>query len=188
MDSISRLNSAKIKVKQGQFQEAITLFEAIAKERSDASPEAAYCLAILYQSGSGLPVNLEEAIRYYSIAEQAGYSMATYRLAGIYQRRGEAHKAFNSYRSIAQINPSAAYWSYRLLVSDNLLDTDPQASDKYLNSAADQGHVLAQRDKSIKYALGKKGALKIPYGLYLFVKMAYNSFHVTARGDKLRYE
>lgn len=188
MNSISQLNAAKVMLGQRRFSEAIALFRAIVNENSEASPEAAYCLGILYQSGNGVQKSVEEAQKYYLIAEQSGYTMATYRLAGIYHRCGELPKAYASYRSIAQNNPSAAYWTYRLLMSDKSLDSDPGAGVKYLNSAAEQGHVLAQRVTAIEHIYGKRGLLKIPVGLYLFLKMACNTIHVSSRGEKLKYE
>lgn len=188
MNSISQLNAAKLMLGQRRFPEAIALFKAIVNENSEASPEAAYCLGILYQSGNGVQKSVEEAEKYYLLAEQSDYTMATYRLAGIYHRRGELPKAYASYRSIAQNNPSAAYWTYRLLMSDKSLDSDPSAGEKYLNIAVEQGHVLAQRVMAIEHIYGKRGLLKIPIGLYLFLKMACNTIHAASRGEKLRYE
>jgi uncharacterized protein len=188
MNGISQLNVAKLMLGQKRFPEAIGLFKAIVNENSEASPEAAYCLGILYQSGNGVQKSVEEAERYYLIAEQSRYTMATYRLAGIYHRSGELPKAYASYRSIAQNNPSAAYWTYRLLMSDKSLDSNPGAGETYLNSAADQGHVLAQRITAIEHIYGRRGLLKIPVGLYLFLKMACNSVQAASRGEKLKYE
>jgi TPR repeat protein len=187
MNDTASLNAAKTMLREKRFQEAIAILEAITNRKSDASAEAAYCLGIIYQAGSGAPANIHDATNYYLIAEQSGYSMATYRLGGIYYGLGESRKAYDSYQTIAQKNPSAAYWAYRLLALDKNLDTNPNASDKYLNIAAEQGHVLAQRIIAVKYISGSNGLLNVPHGLYLFLKMAWNAFRVTSKGEKLKY-
>jgi TPR repeat protein len=187
MNDTASLNAAKMMLREKRFQEAMAILEAITNRKSDASAEAAYCLGIIYQAGGGAPANIDDATNYYLIAEQSGYSMATYRLGGIYNKRGELRKAYDSYQATAQNNPSAAYWAYRLLALDNNLDTNPNASDKYLNIAAEQGHVLAQRIIAMKYISGGNGFLKIPYGFYLFLKMAWSAIRVTSEGEKLKY-
>jgi TPR repeat protein len=158
------------------------------RQTLSARPNFSSLLGIIYQAGGGAPANIDDATNYYLIAEQSGYSMATYRLGGIYNKRGELRKAYDSYQATAQNNPSAAYWAYRLLALDNNLDTNPNASDKYLNIAAEQGHVLAQRIIAMKYISGGNGFLKIPYGFYLFLKMAWSAIRVTSEGEKLKYD
>jgi TPR repeat protein len=187
MNDTASLNAAKTMLREKRFQEAIATFEAVANGKSDASAEAAYCLGIIYHSGEGAPANIDDATQYYLIAEQSGYSMATYRLAGIYNKQCELQKAYDSYQTVAQNNPSAAYWAYRLLALDKNLDTNPNASDKYLNTAAERDHVLAQRIIAMKYISGRNGFLNVPYGLYLFLKMAWNAVRVTSKGEKLKY-
>lgn len=186
-DTVS-LNAAKIMLREKRFQEAIATFEAVANGKSAASAEAAYCLGIIYHSGEGAPANIDDATKYYLIAKRSGYPMATYRLGSIYNKRGELRKAYDSYQALAQNNSSAAYWAYRLLALDKNLDTNPNASDKYLNIAAEQGHVLAQRIIAVKYMSGSNGFLNVPYGLYLFLKMARNAVRVAGKREKLKYQ
>src|SRR6266478_8524325 len=107
MNDTASLNAAKIMLREKRFQEAIAIFEAVANGKSDASAEAAYCLGIIYHSGEGAAANIVDATKYYLIAEQLGYSMATYRLGGVYNKRGEIPKAYESYQAVAQNNPSA---------------------------------------------------------------------------------
>jgi|NitcycUWRROWE17A_1032939.scaffolds.fasta_scaffold00106_3 uncharacterized protein len=188
MNNVPSLGTAKSLLKENRFQEAIAIFERITNDQSKDSAEAAYCLGILYHSGNGVPKNVDEAAKYYLIAEQSGHPMATYRLGGIYHRLGELQKAYDSFRSVARSNPSAAFWSYRLLTTDRHLDSDPDASEKYLNSAAEQGHVRAQRIIAMRYILGEEGLLKIPYGLQLFFNVVRNAFRVANKGEKMKYD
>jgi TPR repeat protein len=188
MSDASSLSAAKNMLRTGRFPEAIAILERIINEKSMDSAEAAYCLAIVHHTGSGVSKNIGEAEKYYLIAEQYGHPLATWRLADFYYRRGELQKAYDSYRSIAQNIPSAAYWAYRLLTINRQLDSDSNASEKYLNSAVEQGHALAQRIVAVRYLSGKEGLLKIPYGLALFIQASFNIFRVVLKGEKLKYE
>jgi TPR repeat protein len=187
MNDTSSLNAAKKMLQEKRFQEAISNFERISKSASKDAPEAAYCLGMINQIGSGVPANIEEAKKHYLIAERSGYAMATYRLAVIYRDNGEPEKAYRSFQAIAHDNPSAAYWAHWLLQNNNRLDDDPHASERYLNSAAEQGHVLALRIIAMRFVSGNKGITKIPYGLKLFLKMSLNTRRVVNRNEKLKY-
>ena len=188
MNNVSSLSTAKSLLKQNQFQDAIAIFERITNDKSEDSAEAAYCLGILHESGSGVPKDINKAARYYLMAGQSGYPMAAYRLGGIYYKLGELKKAYDSFRSVAQSNPSAAYWAYGLLMTNRQLDSDPDASEKYLSSAAEQGHVRAQRIIAMRYISGKEGLLKIPHGFRLFANLVRNTFRVTNKGEKMKYQ
>jgi TPR repeat protein len=189
MNNSASLSAAKIMVKEDRFQEAKVVFERITNEKSIDSAEAAYCLGIIHHTGSGVTKNVDEAAKYFLIASQSGHAMATYRLGGIYYRRHELQKAYDSFQSVAQRIPAASYSAYRLLMTEKRLDSDPEASEKYLNSAAEQGHVLAQRTIAMRYVSGKEGLLKIPYGLALFAKAVSNIIRtVIIKNEKVKYE
>jgi TPR repeat protein len=188
MNNAPSLNAAKNMLKEKRFQEATAILERIINDKSEDSAEAAYCLGIVHNTGSRVPKNVDEAEKYYLMAVQSGHPMATHRLGGICYKRGELQKAYDLFRSVAHINPSAAFWAYQLLTLDKQLDSDPDAGEKFLDSAAEQGHVRAQRIISMRYISGKEGLLEIPYGLRLFVRLARNVFRVTHRGEKMKYE
>jgi TPR repeat protein len=188
MDDASSLRVAKVLLQEKRFQEAIAIFERIANKGSEDAAEAAYCLGVVHQIGSGVQVSIDKAKKYYLIAQQSGkISIATYRLASIYYSLGELQKAYESFREIAQINPSAAYWAYRILVGNSNLDDDPDASEKYLNSAAEQGHVLAQKIIAVRFIFGKHGVSNIPHGVKLYFKMISSAFRAIKNGEKLKY-
>jgi TPR repeat protein len=189
MNSGSSLSAAKKMLHGKRFQWAAAIFERIANENSEDSAEAAYCLGIMHHTGSGVPGNVDEAAKYYLIAARSGHPMATYRLGHIYQERGDLLNAYDSFRSTAESIPSAAYWAYRLLSTDGKLDSDPDASEKYVNSAAKQGHVRAQRVIAIRYLSGKEGLLKMPYGLALYARLAHDIVRVVIiKNEKMKYE
>jgi TPR repeat protein len=182
------LVKAKTMLRQKRFQEAIALLEKILDEKFEDYAEAAYCLGIIHHTGSGVPKSVDEAANYYLMVEQSGHPMATYRLGGIYFRRGELQKAYNSFRSVAQKNPSGAYWAYRVLKANAQIDSDPAARREYLYSAVEQGHVVAQRDIAIEYISGKEEWQKIPYGLFLYAKAMVRIAQAVNAHEKMKYE
>ncbi|SRR5579871_157031 len=189
MDNVPSLSAAKSLIRERRLQEAVAMLGRIIAQKSSESGEAAYCLAILYHSGSGVAKDLNQAEKFFLVAEEYGCRLATYRLGGMYYRRGEFKKAYDSFQSVAQDNPSAAYWAYRVLIADRLVDKDPDASRKHLNNAAAQGHVVAQRTLAIRYVLGREGFAKIPRGFVLYAKAIANIFRiVVVHDDKMKYE
>ena len=176
-------------LREKRFQWAAATFERIIRDESRDSAEAAYCLAIMHHTGSGVQKNLDEAEKYYLIARQRGHPMATYRLATIYQQSGELQKAYETYCSAAHNVPSAAYWAYRLLTTNQSLDRDAEAAEKHLNSAAAQGHVMALREIALRNLSGREGLLKIPYGMALMTKAMFNLIQtVVIKNEKMKYE
>jgi TPR repeat protein len=184
------LRKARAMLREKKFQEAIAVFERLIDDRSEDGFVAAYSLGIVHELGAGVPASEDKAIEHFLFAERSGrVPMATYQLARIYMKRGEIQKAYDSYRIIARTNPSAAYRAYRLLVTNKRLDIDPGASDRYLESAADQGHVLAQRLIALNFLKGKKGVLNIPHGVKMFVEVVFNIFRVVVMTqEKLKYQ
>jgi len=189
MDGFLSLASAKNKLRDRQYEEATRMFEQILKRDMGGAAEAAYCLGIIYHTGSGVPKDVDEAERYYNLARHSGHTMATYRLAGIFQRRGDARKAYDFYRTIAPINPSASYWAYRMLAENESLDQAQDAGERYLSAAAEQGHVLAQRVVALKYASGKMGLVHVPLGIVMLARNAFNIIMTVAiRHDRMKYK
>jgi TPR repeat protein len=182
------LSVAKKLLRENRFQEAIVLFEKIVSDRTQYSAEAAYCLGIIHHTGNGVPKSVQDAEKYYLMAAQSGHAVAIFRLGRIYYDHGEFQKAYNLFKSAAKTNPSGAYWAYRVLSAHGQFDNDVNAGEEYLKSAAERGHVLAQRTLATRYIVGSKGVLKIPYGLLLYAKVVYNIIRVINRGEKMKYE
>ena len=181
------LVQAKELLKSGKFKEAIDIYQSLLAERSDGAAEAAYNLGIVYQVGSGVNVNIAEAEKYYRLADSLGYKMATYRIANLLFKSGNIDEALLFYEKIAESNPSAAYWSYRILNKKNTVNDRAVFVDHYLELAANQGHVLAQRAIAMNFLKGEKGIFKIPLGVKLYINTLVNMTRVVKRDDKLKY-
>ena len=190
MNDISLYRKAQDLHRQKRYAEARLQFEKVLEENAPDAAEAAYSLGIYCELGE--PGRLSQAERdvlaekYYGLAEDMGYAMATYRKGTLRHRSGRFEEALESYREIAQSNPSAAYWAYRILADGRCAADEVGAAEGYLNMAADQGHILAQRRVAMQYINGKFGFRSIPHGVKLFLQMTWN-LKVIFKNEKLKY-
>ena len=63
--------------KNGDFKTALQEWEPLAK---DGNAKAQYNLGYMYDSGEGVPLNYEAAVKWYSLAAKQGDDFAQYRL------------------------------------------------------------------------------------------------------------
>ena len=77
-----------------------------------------------------------------------------------------------------------------MLLNDKNLDQNPNAIEKYLNSAAEQGqYKRAKRVIAMRFLSGHNGIIKIPYGAALFCKMIFSGIlTVVIKNQKMKYE
>jgi TPR repeat protein len=168
----------------GQTREAIDVYERLLAEGGEHVSDAAYSLGIIYHSGIGVPEDSNKAHEYYRKAEHLGNAMATYRLGSLHHREGDTEQALKSFEKVAETNPSAAYWAYRI----HAQRSDGQAnSAKYLTLAAGQGHILAARIVAVGFARGDHGIDKIPRGIFMYARSIASATKALWRKDKLKY-
>lgn len=189
MNDAEQLRAAKDMVRAKRFPEARAAFESLSKTGSIEGIDALYCLAIIHYTGSGVEQNLDEAIQYFTLAHERGHVMASYQLGGILEKLGEIENAYKVFQWAAPHIPAAAHRAYLLLRATSGLDSDPNAGEKYLVMAADQGHVIARRKIAWRVLSGREGWQKIPYGLFLYAKAAVLIVDaVMIKDDRLKYE
>lgn len=144
------LQRANDYLKKGLVEQAVEILHPILAEEGRKAI-AAYSLGVSYALNTEYK-NLELAKHYYAIAESEGHRMAGYKIAGILHREGDLKEAFLAYKTIYTVNPSAAYWCYRLAKENKFEDYR-----LYLKAAVDSGHVLAIRDDILEQIKGRDG-------------------------------
>ncbi len=185
MEDISRLNSARRHLHQGRVAEAIREYMELAHQ---GSAEAAYCLGNLYQSGRSVPKDLRKTEDYFKLSHDRGYAIATYHLAGVYWYESKLQEALTLYKSIANKNPSAAFWAFRCLKRLALGRKElEEEAQKYLIQAKNMGHIEALRIVSIQTAMGKYGLSKIPTGIVQLFSVAAVAQQSMRNGDRMKY-
>ncbi|MDX8448504.1 tetratricopeptide repeat protein [Mesorhizobium captivum] len=180
------LAKAKAYLDDKQFDQAIGIYQNLLSEGSHGAAEAAYNLGIIYQAGSGVRSDKSEAKKYYTISEDLGYPMATYRIASMHFANGEAEMALACFKKIADQNPSAAYWVFRIL-KDHATETEKNSARTYLYLADKLGHVLAKRIIAMENIKGRNGILNIPAGIIMYFSTVKKMIEVVRDNDKIKY-
>lgn len=163
MEDINRLNSARRHLQEGRVADAILEYMELAQQ---GSAEAAYRLGIIHQTGRSVSKDITRAIEYYLLGHERGNALSTYFLAGIYWHEFKIEEALALYKSIANKNPSAAFWAFRCLrkLANGQKELEEEA-ERYLFQAKTLGHVEAIWFLSIQTARGKYGLKNIPAGI-----------------------
>lgn len=188
MIETSDLALAQKAFRDGNCEQALPIFLKIMNSESNDKAMAAYCLGIIFETGEGVVADDRKAEEYYLISEKAGYQMATYRIGSILHRRGEFEGSFEKFGMIADMNPSAAYWAYRLRKDLPVLFEQEPTYDYFRSLAIRQGHLLAKRDEAKERAFGAKGISKIPGGMRDWIGLIFEIRRALSSGNKLIYQ
>jgi hypothetical protein len=185
VENLGRLNSVRRHIHEGQIDEGIKQCLELVEL---GSAEAQDYLGILYCVGIGVPKDRAKAEYYFLLSHNRGYAMGTYHLAGEYQRESKTKEALELHKSIAEINPSAAYWAFRDLETLALENDElNREADKYLRLASQMGHAQANKTIAIRTIKGNYGLIKIPYGIYLLVKAIVFGVRSVTKGERFKY-
>jgi hypothetical protein len=185
MENVKLLNAARRHIHDGRINDGIELCLDLTDTGSAEAPDY---LGVLYRSGTGVPKDEKKAKEYFLLSHGRGYPMGTYHLAGEYHRESRISEALALYKSIAEINPSAAYWTFRCLESTGLGNNELiMEADMYLRRAVKMGHVEATRTMAINMIKGKRGILRIPCGIFLLWRVIVLGIQSVAKGERLKY-
>jgi tetratricopeptide (TPR) repeat protein len=187
MSEYTDLGYALNAVHDHRFKEAVPVLERLVDAEPWVAGVAAYTLGILSENGFGVPKDEQKAIEYYSLSQDADYEMATYRLASIYQRRGDFAEALRYFQMSSQSNPSAAYWCYRILLENPVLRGQEADVEDHLSLAISQGHILAKKVQAFRKLKGNHGLKGIFAGLHEVISTIAAARIAVKNDDKLKY-
>lgn len=142
---------------RGDYASAIGLWHPLA-QRGDAA--AQFNLALMYNTGRGVPEDKAAAVGWYRLAAEQGYAKAQFSLGAMYERgQGvpqDYAEAARWYRTAAeQRNARARYKLGYLHHKGKGVSRDLGEAVKLYGQAADQGLPEAQFRLGIMYALGE---------------------------------
>lgn len=189
MTEVAKIEVEKARqlLKANHVAESIALYQKLVDENSEYKGGAAYSLGLIYRNPPGVPKDDQKAEKYFEIAEQRGYSLASYYLGGILRRRREWSKALEKYAKIAESNPSAAYWAYRILSENQEFDPEGEKAKYYFDLAVKQGHLYALKTDAIERLSNKRGIMQMPGGLIDFVLLSIYIVKASVKDDRLKY-
>lgn len=177
------ITTAKSLLRNGAFAEAETL---LAPAIEAGSAKAADLLGIAHEIGSGTPKNLALATDYYRVARDRGNALGTYHYGLALYKQSAFAEAFAVLATIAEVNPSAAYWAFRCaLILPDMGENSAEAT-RYLTLAARTGHLGARVKIARQYLRGQNGRLKAPLGYLLIARAFLSGLRALKRGDKQR--
>lgn len=187
MNHTEELASALTSVHSRRIHKAVPVLRKLAEQKTSERGVAAYSLAILYESGSGVEKSSSEAEKYYILADEAGYEMASYRLGSLAHRRGDVSKALEYYKVGAHENPSSAYWCYRILSDNPILQHEDNENIDYLRMAESQGHVLAKKVSAVAMIKRGRGLSTKFAGVKKLWTILLETRRAVADKDKLKF-
>ena len=122
-------------------------------------PSAAYEVAIRFAEGRLVPVNNEEAARWFDIAAKKGLVPAEFRLGGLYEKGLGVKKnlttARDLYRAAADKGHGKAMHNLAVLYAEGTDGkADYQTAAQWFRKAADRGIADSQYNLAILYARG----------------------------------
>lgn len=130
-----------IRATKGGFTELVTTFEDMAK---DGDPFACKFMSECYDKGVGVKRNTDTAAEYTRMAADAGDKDSYMPTAMYLYNNGKKGESFKYFEKIAKDNYKAAYFCGLMLYDGEIgVDQDKVRGMKYLQNAADEGHVAA---------------------------------------------
>jgi len=122
-------------------------------------PAAAYEVGVRFAEGKGVPVNLEEAAKWYQRAAQAGIIPAIFRLGTLYEKglavKKDVDVARSYYTQAAERGNAKAMHNLAVLYADGGgKGADFKSAAQWFRKAADHGIADSQFNLGILYARG----------------------------------
>lgn len=152
----------------GKYDEALEQYRALAER---GSTQAQIFVGWMYQHGRGVAMNREEARRWYEKAAGARSPEGIFylgKLCFIEQHYADAKRHFED--ATAKNYSPAVYRLGRMYELGTGVPLDKHKAFKYFERAAQMGHLFAERAIAGRMIKGAYGALRIPEGLYRFVR------------------
>jgi TPR repeat protein len=129
-------------IKAKRYPEAIERLKALCERNSGYAYNA---LGWFYETGTEVPVDMQEALRCYRKAIEAGDERAYIWLGHALDRMGDMDGARAVYEEgAAQDNRPCMFWLGCLLMREGSGAIDARQGRMWLNKAAENGHLVAQ--------------------------------------------
>lgn len=165
------LDAARTLFDAGKYQEALGQYRTLA-DRGSAT--AQLHLGWMYQEGLGVQRNTDEACQWYKKAAESGSPLGQFYLGTFYAREKNYQQAVVTLsKAAAQNYMPAIYRLGQMYDVGEGVAPDRKKALEYIEQAAKMGHLFAQRDIAGRMIKGDYGIIKIPQGLYRFVKILW---------------
>ena len=151
--AVAGLSDALLAYRYQQYPAALAEFSYLQEE---GDPIAAYYLGRMYQLGQGVPVDLNQAMALYRMADAGYYFPASAEFGKLLVSRGDVAKGMNVLRKAALAGELTAVYELANLYSEgNGVDLDPSMAFKFYEIAALDGDMKAQYQMAKMYFDGR---------------------------------
>ena len=158
-------------INEERFKDAYELSLRMAKE---GSTSAQLILAWLYQFGKGVPRDLDKARYWYTSAVESNSPSAEFYLGLFYWNESDFNQAIPWLEKAASHGyTTAAYHLARMYRHGIGAPRDIKLELKYVQQAAQGGHLFAKRDLAREMLQAKHGLSRIPLGFFRLMHVAW---------------
>ena len=180
--SHSSLQEALDLLNAKKYEKARQKFTALAEH---GSVDAYIYLGWIYQSGSGVEINLNQAMKYYELAYRGGAIPAGHYLGTLHRSMGDYAQALLCFEDSANLGylPSN-YWAGIMFLNGEGADVDLEKAHAYLKAASDLGHFFATRDLAKCEIKGVFGERRIGHGVWMLIRSVITGIFASIKNPK----
>ncbi|CAM8647952.1 MORN motif [Oxalobacteraceae bacterium] len=156
--SAATYDDAMEKISQGDFSSGIKILNSLAISGDVYSQ---YFLALMYRDGYGVTKNTQQALKWFKLAADKGFSDAQLELGLMYSNGDHLMKnsleAIHFFRQAADLgNAKAQYMLGVMYTRGDGVPEDSQEAIRWIRLAAESGYDRAQLFLGLTYAVGEK--------------------------------
>lgn len=177
-----QLENARHLYEAKKYREALDIYLSVAKIESPAQTDIFLQLAGMFGNGRGASKDLAQAGQWFERAANAGSVQGTYGVFAVRCHQGRYTEAKDwAERAANQGFTPAIYRLGRLYEAGKGVNADRKRGRGYIEQAAAQGHLLAQRHIALSLLRGERGLTRIPRGFMMLLKVAASLFRVATQ-------
>lgn len=159
-------------LKDGRLKEAYDLALRLA---TTGESDAQMKLGWMYQVGKGVERDLEQAKTWYRAALQTQSPRAEFYLGTVYWNESAFPEAISWFEKAASHGFTPAMYHLGRMYRHGVgVPRDQRLAAKYVEEAAQGGHIFAQRDLAREMVRGHHGLLRIPVGFVRLIQVGYS--------------
>jgi TPR repeat protein len=182
------LETANALFENGRFDDALAEYRKMAE---GGSIEAQLRIGWMYQTGSGVKVDWDQARHWYALAAKSNQPQAQFYLGRLYRAQEMFQEAVDCFQKAAEQNHMPSIYQLGVMYKRGEgMNRDVDAAYKYYGTAARMGHLRSQRDMAVLLLTGHLGLQHIPHGILLLVQLFYRAIKVYLEdpdGDRVRW-
>jgi TPR repeat protein len=168
-------------LKLGKHEEA---FRAALQRAEQGSQLAQVQVGWMSQTGTGTPVDVQEAERWYRKGSEHESGSAEFYLGTLFRAKQEPRSALEAFEASARKGYApASYRLGRMYLFGEGVTPDERRAHQYFEEAAERGHLYARRNRARRMMSGALGLREIPAGIVSMVSVLWTVWKIGSNED-----